>query len=129
MQRKNDLALIARQYPDAKSSQSGIYYKVQKAGSGAKPAAGAKVRVGYKGAFLSGAVFDASDIHGGPLEFTVGVGQVISGWDEMLLDMQKGEKRLIILPPEAAYGEQGAGNGLIPAHSFLVFEMELLNIQ
>ncbi|MDR2808480.1 MAG: FKBP-type peptidyl-prolyl cis-trans isomerase [Spirochaetaceae bacterium] len=117
------------QYPNASQSESGIYYIVQKAGAGAKPAKGANVSVRYRGLFLSGKVFDASDLHGGSLEFKVGVGQVISGWDETLLDMQKGEKRLVILPPEAAYGERGAGSGLIPPHSFLVFEMELLDIK
>ena len=126
LQRKNDLDLIAAKYPNTKQSESGIYYIVQKAGRGEKPASGDLVSVWYRGSFLSGKIFDASDIHGGPLEFNVGVGRVIPGWDEMLLDMQEGEERLVIIPPEKAYGELGAGNGLIPANSFLVFEMKLV---
>ena len=64
-----------------------------------------------------------------PLEFKTGSGQIIPGFDETVLDMRLGEKRLVVLPPELAYGEQGAGNGAIPGNSFLVFEMELLRIR
>jgi peptidylprolyl isomerase len=78
--------------------------------------------------FLSGEVFDNSDLHG-PLEFQVGSGRIIPGFDETVLDMKQGEKRLVVLPPELAYGRQGAGNGLIPGNSFLVFELELLQIR
>jgi peptidylprolyl isomerase len=87
------------------------------------------VQVNYRGSFLSGQVFDNSDTRGRPLEFVTGVGQVIKGWDEMILDMQVGEKRLAIIPPELAYGERGAGNGVIPPNSFLVFEMELVGVK
>jgi peptidylprolyl isomerase len=59
----------------------------------------------------------------------VGTGRVIPGWDDMVLDMKIGEKRLAIIPPELAYGDQAVGNGLIPANSFLVFEMELTGVR
>jgi peptidylprolyl isomerase len=128
-QRDADLALINRKYPDALQSPSGVKYVIQKKGTGNKPAAGKTVRVNYRGSFLSGQVFDSSDTQGRPIEFPAGVGAVIKGWDEMVLDMQVGEKRLAIIPPELAYGERGAGNGVIPPNSFLVFEMELVSVR
>jgi peptidylprolyl isomerase len=128
-QRDADFAQIEAKYPDTVETPSGIRYIVQKQGSGAKPAAGNTVRVNYTGMLLSGKVFDSSDIQGRPIEFPVGSGSVIDGWDEMVLDMRVGEKRLAIIPPELAYGNQVLGNGLIPANSFLVFEMELVGIE
>lgn len=127
-QRNAELAQIAAKYPGLTPDPSGIMYTIQKEGSGQKPKAGSTVQVAYKGMFLSGEVFDASDIHGGPLEFTAGMGEVISGWDKAILDMKTGEKRLVVIPPELAYGESGAG-GVIPPNSFLVFEMELAGIK
>jgi peptidylprolyl isomerase len=127
--RDSDLARIQAKYPMAQETASHIKYIIQKEGTGAKPAKGQTVSVKYKGMFLSGEVFDASDIHGGPIEFKIGVGMVIAGWEEMILDMKIGEKRLIILPPELAYGERGAGQGAIPPNSFLIFEQELVAIK
>ena len=128
-QRNADLAQINAKYPNAVQTPSGVRYIIQKQGTGVKPAPGKTVRVNYKGSFLSGQVFDSSDTQGRPLEFPAGVGKVIKGWDEMVLDMKIGEKRLAIIPPELAYGERGAGNGAIPPNSFLVFEMELVGIK
>ncbi|MDR2144146.1 MAG: peptidylprolyl isomerase, partial [Treponema sp.] len=139
--READLAVIAAKYPELNLvlPESGVQaepgvraeirYAIQKAGSGDKPRPGSTVRVSYKGMFITGEVFDASDAHGGPLEFTAGTGQVIAGWDRLVLDMKTGEKRLAVIPPEFAYGERGAGNGVIPPNSFLVFEMELVEIR
>lgn len=128
-QREAEIAQINAKYPNAQVTPSGIRYIIQKNGSGIKPTAGKTVRVNYKGSLLSGRVFDSSDTQGRPLEFPAGVGRVIKGWDEMVLDMKIGEKRVAIIPPELAYGEQGAGNGVIPPNSFLVFEMELVGIK
>ena len=127
--RDADIAQINVKYPDAVQTPSGIKYIVQKKGSGNKPDSGKIVQVNYKGSFLSGHVFDSSDMQGSPIEFPAGMGRVIGGWDEMILDMQTGEKRLVVIPPEMAYGERGAGNGAIPPNTFLVFEMELLSIR
>jgi peptidylprolyl isomerase len=127
--RDADIARINAEYPNALQTPSGIRYIVQKAGTGAKPQAGKTVRVAYKGMLLSGDVFDNSDIQGGPLEFQAGIGRVIPGWDETVMDMKVGEKRLVVIPPELAYGSREMGNGAIPANSFLVFEMELLGIR
>ncbi|MDR3167305.1 MAG: peptidylprolyl isomerase [Treponema sp.] len=127
--RDADLAQISATYPNATRTPSGLRYLILKPGRGAKPASGKTVAVNYKGMFLSGEVFDSSDIHGGPLEFQAGAGRIIPGWEETVLDMQQGEKRLVIIPPELAYGERGAGNGAIPGNTFLVFEMELVRIR
>jgi len=128
-QRGADIAKINAEYPDATMTSSGIRYIIQKQGTGGKPASGRNVSVNYTGKLLSGTVFDRSDLRGRPLEFQVGTGTVIRGWDETVLDMQVGEKRLVIIPPELAYGNQDIGNGLIPANSFLIFEMELVSIR
>jgi peptidylprolyl isomerase len=127
--RDSDLAKIQMKYPAARETASGIRYIIQKEGTGAKPTKGQTVSLKYKGMFLSGEVFDASDIHGGPIEFKVGMGMVIAGWEEMVLDMRIGEKRLVILPPELAYGERGEGKGAIPPNSFLIFEKELTAVK
>jgi peptidylprolyl isomerase len=126
--RNADLAQINAKYPNAVQSPSGVRYIIEKQGTGIKPTAGKTVRVKYKGSLLSGKVFDSSDIQGKPFEFPVGAGKVIKGWDEMVLDMKIGEKRLSIIPPELAYGDRDVDN-IIPANSFLVFEMELIGIR
>jgi peptidylprolyl isomerase len=128
-QRIADIARINAQYPNAEQTASGIRYIIQKQGTGIKPTAGRTVRVNYIGSLLSGKVFDSSDVQGRPIEFPVGTGVVIPGWDETVLDMMIGEKRLVIIPPELAYGSQDIGNGTIPANSFLVFEMELIGVR
>jgi peptidylprolyl isomerase len=127
--RKADLAVVQQKWPAATVTASGVHYVVTEAGTGSKPKQGQSVSVNYRGMFLSGDVFDASEVHGGPIVLPVGEGRVISGWDEMLLDMRVGEKRTAVLPPETAYGERGAGNGAIPPNTWLVFEMELVGIQ
>ena len=128
-QRSADIARISSLYPNARITASGIRYIIQKEGTGVKPTVGRIVRVNYIGRLLSGAVFDRSDVRGGPIEFQVGTGRVIPGWDEVVLDMKIGEKRLVIIPPELAYGDREVGNGVIPANSFLIFEMELVGIR
>jgi len=124
-QKQANIDIINAQYPNTVQTASGIRYIVQQQGSGGKPPRGAAVKVNYKGMLLSGFVFDDSSLRGEPIEFEVGAGRVIQGWEETVLDMQTGEKRLVIIPPELAYGDREVGNGLIPANSFLVFEMEL----
>jgi peptidylprolyl isomerase len=127
-QRDENIARITKQYPNVTESPSGILYEIQGVGSGSKPVAGNTVQMNYRGMFLDGTVFDASDLHGEPLEFPVGVGRVIPGFDETAQDMKLGEKRLVILPPDLAYGDRGAG-GVIPPNTYLVFELELVGIK
>jgi peptidylprolyl isomerase len=128
-QRDADIAQINAKYPNTTQTPSGVRYIIQKKGTGNKPDRGKTVQVNYTGSFLAGQVFDSSDMQGRPIEFPAGVGAVIKGWDEMILDMQTGEKRLVVIPPELAYGERGVGNGVIPPNSFLVFERELIGIK
>ena len=120
--------VIAEKYAAFKKSGSGIHYNIDKAGSGDKPKQGQTVIVHYTGTLLDGKVFDSSRERGQPLDFRAGVKEVIDGWDETLLDMQKGERRTVVLPPEQAYGKRGAG-GVIPPNAFLVFDIELLDIK
>jgi peptidylprolyl isomerase len=127
--RDAEVAQINAKYPNLTLTPSGIRYSITKKGTGNKPRAGQTVELKYNGMFITGEVFDSSDFHGGKFEFKAGTGRVIPGWDETVLDMQPGEKRLVVLPPELAYGERGAGNGAIPPNSFLVFDMELLRIR
>jgi peptidylprolyl isomerase len=127
-QRSADIARINAEYPNTAQTDSGIRYIVLKQGTGIKPAAGKIVRLNYTGRLLSGRVFDSSDIQGRPIQFPAGTGAVIPGWDEIVMDMNIGEKRLVIIPPELAYGSQEIG-GVIPANSFLIFEMELIGIR
>lgn len=127
-QREATLAEIQKKWPNAQTMPNGIRYVILKQGTGDKVPMGRTVAMSYKGMFLDGRVFDASDMHGGPMDATVGGGRFIPAWEETLRDMRVGEKRLIIVPPELAYGERGAG-GIIPPNSFLVFEMEMVRLK
>ncbi|MHC6202246.1 peptidylprolyl isomerase [Breznakiellaceae bacterium SP9] len=125
--RDADIAAIKAKYPDLTETASGLQYVIQTEGKGNKAAAGKTIQVSYKGMFLSGEVFDSSDVHGGPIEVTAGAGRMIPGFEQTFLDMKLGEKRLVVIPPELAYGARAVGP--IPANSFLVFEMELVSIK
>jgi peptidyl-prolyl cis-trans isomerase A (cyclophilin A) len=126
--RAADVAAIKQRWPDLVPDADGIYQKTLKAGSGATPTSGVTVTVAYKGMLVSGQVFDQSDFHGGPAELQIGVGRVIPGWDKVVMQMKKGEKRMIVIPPELAYGSRGTPGGPIAPDSFLAFEVELVKI-
>ncbi|RLD39945.1 MAG: FKBP-type peptidyl-prolyl cis-trans isomerase [Bacteroidetes bacterium] len=113
-------------YPNAEPSATGLYYVQTKKGSGSKPEVGKKVKVHYTGTFLDGTKFDSSVDRGQPFEFPLGKSQVIKGWDEGIANMQKGEKGILIVPSELAYGPGRRG---IPPFSTLVFEVELVDFE
>lgn len=106
---------------------SGLKYKILEKGNGARPSQGDRVAVHYKGALLDGTVFDSSFERNQPIEFLLGEGQVIAGWDEGIQLLQVGDRARLILPPELAYGTRGAG-GVIPPNASLVFDVSLEGI-
>jgi len=89
---------------------------------------GDKIRVHYTGKLLNGNKFDSSHDRNDPLPLTLGIGQVIPGWEEGLLDMCLNEKRILTIPSTKAYGSRGAGN-LIPPNSALIFDVELVGLE
>jgi cyclophilin family peptidyl-prolyl cis-trans isomerase len=121
---ESKLAVIEKNWPKALATTSGLKYVITKEGSGLKPKAGALVTVHYTGKFLDGTEFDSSVKTGKPAQFKTD--QVIKGFGEALLDMKKGEKRTIIIPPNLGYGENGIP-GAIPGNAYLVFDLELIN--
>jgi FKBP-type peptidyl-prolyl cis-trans isomerase len=96
-------------------------------GTGAIAEPGDKVTAHYVGTLTNGQVFDSSRDRGTPISFTLGIGQVIRGWDEGLQGMRVGGKRVLTIAPEYAYGNRAVGT--IPANSTLVFEVELVNVE
>lgn len=121
---------IARDYPGAEVTASGLRYIVRQRGAGgAKPQRGQTVTAHYAGRLLlTGAKFDSSYDEGRPLAFQVGVHQVIPGWDIAFLDMTKGESRTLIIPWWLAYGEPGRPPK-IPPRATLVFDVELIDFR
>lgn len=109
-------------------TESGLYYKILEKGNGAKAQKGKMVSVHYSGALDNGQVFDSSYKRNQPIEFALGVGQVISGWDEGISLLNVGDKARFVIPPHLGYGTRGAG-GVIPPNAILVFDVELKNIK
>ncbi len=96
-------------------------------GTGEPVKSGDTLTVHYLGTLENGAKFDSSYDRGTPFKVQIGVGQVIKGWDDGLLGMKAGGKRKLTIPPEMAYGSQGAGD-VIPPDSTIIFEVELVSI-
>ena len=106
---------------------SQVRYVDTQAGSGPEAQSGQQLTVNYTGRLADCSVFDSTSTRNQPFTFVVGAGQVIEGWDQGLLGMRQGGKRTLVIPPELAYGSQGAGKA-IPPNATLTFEVELLNI-
>jgi peptidyl-prolyl cis-trans isomerase A (cyclophilin A) len=104
---------------------SGLRYQIIQKGIGAKAEKGQQVSVHYQGALIDGTVFDSSYKRKEPIEFQLGIGQVISGWDEGLQLLHVGDKARFVIPSDLAYGSAGAG-GVIPPDAILVFDVELV---
>lgn len=111
----------------AEPQESGLVYVRTKNGKGPKPGYKQNVKVHYTGRFFDGTVFDSSVERGEPIVFPLGVGRVIKGWDEGIAMMQKGEKGILYIPYDLAYGPRQ--NGPIPAYANLVFEVELVDFE
>jgi peptidylprolyl isomerase len=107
---------------------TGLGYVEIVEGTGARPEPGDSVSVHYTGRLQSGQKFDSSHDRGQPLEFPVGCGRVIKGWDEGGRTMRVGGKRKLIIPAHLGYGAQGAG-AVIPPGATLIFEVELVGIK
>lgn len=112
----------------AVTTPSGLKYEDIVVGTGESPSPGKSVRVHYTGWLEDGTKFDSSLDHGDqPIDFPIGVGRVIKGWDEGVMTMKIGGKRKLVIPPQLGYGARGAGP--IPPNSTLVFEVELLGVK
>ena len=111
--------------PDVKETASGLQYIVEKEGEGAQPTATDDVTVHYTGRLLDGTVFDSSVNRGEPATFPLN--RVIPGWTEGVQLMKEGAKYTFFIPSELAYGPQGV-EGVIPPHSTLIFEVELIKV-
>jgi len=109
-------------------TDSGLKYYDIKVGEGDSPRRGEMPLVHYVGWLEDGTKIDSSRDRGTPLHFTLGMEQVIPGWEEGILTMNVGGKRQLVIPSELAFGEEGAGNGMIPPNATLIYEVELLGI-
>lgn len=120
MQQENQQTSI-----DQQSATQQLVAQDEVVGTGAQAQAGSQVTVNYVGKLQDGTVFDSTSGKQ-PFQFTLGVGQVIPGWDQGLQGMKVGGKRLLIIPPSLAYGTQGVGP--IPPNSTLIFEVTLVSV-
>ena len=107
---------------------SGLQYRDEVVGTGASPVQGKQVTVHYTGTLTTGSKFDSSRDKNIPFTFVIGVGQVIKGWDDGVMDMKVGGRRILTVPYHLAYGERGYP-GVIPPKATLIFDVELLSVQ
>lgn len=125
-----DVEIVEKRWPDAKKTFTGLRYVILKAGdaNSRPPEKGMEVSVLYKGMLLDGTVFDQSPGPDHPLKIRLGRGNLIEGWEQALQKMRKGEKWILIVPPEMAYGARGKPPS-IKRNMTLVFEMELVDFK
>jgi FKBP-type peptidyl-prolyl cis-trans isomerase len=125
---EEDLDFVEKLWPNAIKTSTGLRYVIQVEGTGEPARPGDIVSVVYAGRFLNGTVFDQNADRAHPFSFRVGRDLVIAGWDQTMQQMKKGEKRLVIIPAELAYGMRGSPPR-IPRDTTLVFIVELLDIK
>ncbi len=123
-----DLAIVQERWPQAKKTGTGLRYVMLKEGDGETARPGDQLSVLYRGALLSGKVFDESENPNQPFVLRLGRGLVIQGWDQGLQLMKRGGKMLLIIPAELGYGTRGSPPE-IPRNATLVFEIDLLEIK
>jgi peptidylprolyl isomerase len=109
------------------STTSGVEIKIISKGTGIKPATGDRITVHYEGKLTNGTVFDSSYSRNQPFTFTLGIGQVIKGWDDAFAMLQTGDKATITIPASLGYGSKSAGS--IPPNSTLIFDVELVSVK
>ena len=124
--KEKDSKFLESVVADMDKTESGLYYKIIRPGKGKSPSAGSNVSVHYRGMLMDGSEFDSSYKRNEPINFVLGKGQVISGWDEGIALLNKGASAKLVIPSVLAYGSSGAG-GVIPPDATLVFEVELLD--
>ena len=127
-QKKAQGAALASVTEGYEKTATGLFYKIETLGVGASPSQGQNVSVHYKGSLLDGTIFDSSYKRNEPIDFPLGVGQVIKGWDEGIALLSKGAKATFIIPADLGYGSAGAG-GVIPPDATLQFEVELVDFK
>ncbi|NDK18187.1 MAG: peptidylprolyl isomerase [Zetaproteobacteria bacterium] len=123
-QAEKELATITK---DFNRTNSGLFYKITKPTEGKKASKGDRVSVHYEGKLLNGTIFDSSFKRNEPIDFKLGIGQVIAGWDEGIQLLKVGEEATFVIPSNLAYGSQGAG-GVIPPNTALIFKVVLVKI-
>jgi peptidylprolyl isomerase len=126
--KKQQEELLGEMSQGFEKTSSGLRYKIEEKGNGAKAEKGKTVSVHYKGMLPDGSVFDSSYTRNQPIDFALGKGQVISGWDEGVQLLSVGDKARFVIPPHLAYGERGAG-GAIPPNATLIFDVELVKVK
>jgi peptidylprolyl isomerase len=110
------------------TTPSGLTYLITKKGTGRQPKKGETVVVQYTGMLTNGVKFDSSRDNAEPFQFTLGIGQVIKGWDEGFSNLKVGDQAILVIPASLAYGSRGAG-GVIPPDATLIFVVELVGVK
>ncbi|MDR1877099.1 MAG: peptidylprolyl isomerase [Flavobacteriaceae bacterium] len=114
---------------DMQQTPNGLFYKITEKGTGEQAKAGDTVSVHYEGSLTNGNVFDSSFARNEPIEFPLGKGMVIKGWEEGIALLHEGDKAVLLIPPTLGYGAQGAGGGVIPPNAWLLFKVELIKVK
>ena len=131
-QRKKEQAIqeekVKELTKNAITKNSGLSYIMLKEGTGAQAKSGKTVSVHYEGRLIDGTKFDSSYDRGQPIDFPLGQGRVIPGWEEGIALLKVGGKATLIIPPNLAYGSRGAG-GIIPPNATLLFDVELIDVK